>query len=37
MLIGVGLGPGDPNLLTLEAVNVPEISDEGIRARTHVV
>lgn len=30
MLIGVGLGPGDPELLTLKAVNVLKNSDEVI-------
>ena len=28
MLIGVGLGPGDPELLTLKAVNVLKNSDK---------
>jgi len=30
MLIGVGLGPGDPELLTLKAINVLKNSDEVI-------
>jgi len=30
MLIGVGLGPGDPELLTLQAINVLKNSDEVI-------